>query len=153
MRYLSAYCRSTARTRSRANGSASTKSPTTEDILSELGAHPTNAVRNGPDVIAALRDGDLDAIEANMRLATAAGYVREAPHLSPPLYAKVTTLVANSKRLEQLGPAAGGWIREAAARAAAAERAHDDRSSWGWQRAPAGSGSPRRPRRSSTRSR
>jgi TRAP-type C4-dicarboxylate transport system substrate-binding protein len=106
------------------------ESPTTEDILSELGARPTTSVRNGPDVIAALRDGNLDAVEANMRLATAAGYVREAPHLSPPLYAKVTTLVANSKRLEQLGPAAASWVREAAARAAAAERAHDDRSSW-----------------------
>jgi TRAP-type C4-dicarboxylate transport system substrate-binding protein len=106
------------------------ESPTTEDILSELGARPTTSVRSGRDVVAALRDGDLDAVEASMRLATASGYLQEAPHQSPALYAKVTTLVANSKRLEDLGPAAGAWIREAAARAAAAERAHDDRSSW-----------------------
>jgi TRAP-type C4-dicarboxylate transport system substrate-binding protein len=106
------------------------ESPTTEDMLSELGAHPTTSVRSGRDVVAALRDGSLDAVEASMRLATASRYLPEAPHQSPPLYAKVTTLVANSERLEHLGSAAAAWIREAAARASAAERAQDDRNSW-----------------------
>ena len=106
------------------------ESPTTDDILSTLGARPTADVRSGPDVAAALREGRLDGVEASMRLAVAGGYVRSAPHVSAPLFAKVTTLVANSNRLRQLGPSVAGWIREAAKRAAAAERAVDDRGSW-----------------------
>lgn len=106
------------------------ESPTTDDILSALGARPTTAVRSGPDVVTALSDRKLAAVEANLRLGVATGYVRQAPHLSPPLFAKVTTLAGNAKRLELLGPRAAGWIREAAALAAGAERPTDDRSSW-----------------------
>ena len=106
------------------------ESPTTDNILATLGARPTADVSSGPDVAAALREGRLDGVEASMRLAVASGYVRSAPHVSAPLFAKVTTLVANSSRLRQLGPSAAGWIREAAKRAAAAERALDDRGSW-----------------------
>lgn len=102
----------------------------TEDILSALRARPTAAVRSGADVIAALRNGSLDAIEADMPLAAAAGYVQLAPHVSPALFAKVTTLVANSKRLHELGPSAARWIRAAATRAAAVARSQDDRSAW-----------------------
>ena len=106
------------------------ESPTTDHILSTLDARPTTDVRSGPEVVAELRDGSLDAVEADMRLAAAAGYVRPAPHATAPLFAKVTTLVANTERLQRLGPSAAGWLREAAERAAAAERALDDRDAW-----------------------
>jgi len=42
-------------------------SATTEDMLRALHARPTTAVRSGPDVIAALRAGRLDAVEADRK--------------------------------------------------------------------------------------
>jgi TRAP-type C4-dicarboxylate transport system substrate-binding protein len=106
------------------------ESATTAGIVTGLGARPVPGVDKVSTVLAQLRAGELDAVEANMKLGVANGYVRVAPHLSPPLFAKVTTLAVNSKRLAQLGPRAAGWIREAAALAAAAERARDDHAEW-----------------------
>jgi TRAP-type C4-dicarboxylate transport system substrate-binding protein len=106
------------------------ESATTDAILRSLGARPITTIRNGGEVIAALRSGRLDAVEADMRTAVTNGYVKAAPHISSPLFAKVTTLAANSQRLRALGPTAAGWLRVAAARTAAAEIAGDDRTFW-----------------------
>jgi TRAP-type C4-dicarboxylate transport system substrate-binding protein len=106
------------------------ESETTDAILRSLGARPTTALRSGHDVVAALESGRLDAVESDMRNAVLNGYVRAAPHTSSPLFAKVTTLAANSKRLRELGPAAAGWLRVAAERTAAAAVADDDRTYW-----------------------
>ena len=103
---------------------------TGEDILRRLGARPTTAVPGGGAVVDALRDGRLDAVEADMRSATRNGYVAAAPHIGPPLFSEVTTLVARTDRLRELGPEAAGWIRAAATRAAAVQRGADDRASW-----------------------
>jgi TRAP-type C4-dicarboxylate transport system substrate-binding protein len=103
---------------------------TGEDILRRLRARPASAVPGGRAVADALRDGRLDAVEADMRSATRNGYVAAAPHIGPPLYAEVTTLVAGTDRLRELGPEASGWIRAAATRAAAVQRRADDGRSW-----------------------
>ncbi len=106
------------------------QSPTTNDIVTALHARPDTAVRSGRDVVNALRTGRLDAVEADMRLAAFSGYARGAPHVAAALFPKVTALVANTNRLTQLGSQATDWIREAAQRAAEAERARDHRSAW-----------------------
>lgn len=106
------------------------QSPTTESILRSLGARPTTTVRSGRDVINALTNGGIDAVEADIRTASVNGYIAVAPHMSPPLFAKVTTLVANSARLNALGPDAARWIRIAAQRTAAIQRARENRTSW-----------------------
>ena len=106
------------------------ESATTDAILRSLGARPTTAIPNGPDVVAALESGRLDAVEADMPAAVTNGYVRAAPHISSPLFAKVTTLVANSNLLRKLGPQAAGWLRVGAERTAAAQLAVDDRTPW-----------------------
>ena len=106
------------------------ESLTTEDLLRSLGARPTTAVRHGRDVIEALESGRLDAVEADIRTAGGNGYIGAAPYISSPIFAKVTTLVANSERLRALGPEAAEWIRDAAERTAAVQRAGDDSTSW-----------------------
>ena len=103
---------------------------TTEDLLRSLGARPTTAVRHGRDVVEALESGRLDAVEADIGTAGSNGYIAAAPYISSPIFAKVTTLVANSARLRALGPEAAGWIRQAAERTAAVQRAGDDSTSW-----------------------
>jgi TRAP-type C4-dicarboxylate transport system substrate-binding protein len=105
-------------------------SPTTEDMLRALHARPTTAVRNGHDVIAALRAGRLDSVEADVRAALANGYIHHTPHVASPIFAKVTTIAANSDRLHALGPQVAGWLHLAAERTADARRARDDRTSW-----------------------
>jgi TRAP-type C4-dicarboxylate transport system substrate-binding protein len=105
-------------------------SPTTEDMLRALRARPTTAVRSGPDVIAALRSGRLDAVEADVHTALTNGYLHDATHVASPIFAKVTTLAANADRLRALGPQVAGWMRLAAQRTGAARRAGDDRTSW-----------------------
>ncbi len=105
-------------------------SPTTEDMLRALHARPTTAVRSGHDVIAAMRAGKLDAVEADVHAALANGYVHDTAYVASPLFAKVTTIAANSDRLHALGPQVSGWLRRAAERTAAARRAGDDRTSW-----------------------
>ena len=102
---------------------------TGEDILRRLRARPTMALPGGRAVVDALRDGRLDAVEADMRSATRNRYVAAAPYIGP-LFAEVTTLVAGTDRLRELGPEAAGWIRAAATRAATVQRAADDRASW-----------------------
>jgi TRAP-type C4-dicarboxylate transport system substrate-binding protein len=105
-------------------------SPTTEDILGALGARPVTDVEGGATVIAALRSGRLDGIEADMRTATATGYVAAAPYVGAPLFAKATTIVGNTRRLRRLGPEASGWIALAARRTAESEIAGDARLAW-----------------------
>jgi TRAP-type C4-dicarboxylate transport system substrate-binding protein len=106
------------------------ESDTTDAILRSLGARPTTAIRSGRDVVAALESGRIDAVESDMGTAVMNGYVRAAPHIGSPLFAKVTTLAANTARLRRLGPQATGWLRVAAERTAAAQRAGDDRTLW-----------------------
>jgi extracellular solute-binding protein (family 7) len=105
-------------------------SPTTEDLLRALGARPTTAVPSGPATLQALRSGRLDAVEANVNTAVTAGYVTVARHVASPLFGRVTTLVANTRRLGRLGPEAARWIALAARRTAAARRAADERTAW-----------------------
>jgi TRAP-type C4-dicarboxylate transport system substrate-binding protein len=105
-------------------------SPTTEDLLRALRARPTTAVRNGPDVVDALEGGRLDAVEADVHTAISSGYIRVAPHVASPIFAKVTTIAANADRLRALGPEVAGWLRLAAERAGAARRARDTRADW-----------------------
>jgi TRAP-type C4-dicarboxylate transport system substrate-binding protein len=106
------------------------ESLTTEDLLRSLGARPTTAVRHGHAVVEALQSGRLDAVEADIRTATGNGYITAAPYISSPIFAKATTLAANSARLRALGPQAAEWIRQAAERTAAVQRAGDDSTSW-----------------------
>jgi C4-dicarboxylate-binding protein DctP len=106
------------------------QSPTTADILRALGAQPTSAIRSGPPVAAALRAGRLDAVESDLRTAVTNGYVAAAPHLSPALFAKVTTIVASTARMRALGPTVAAWISTAARRTAAAQRHADERLAW-----------------------
>jgi TRAP-type C4-dicarboxylate transport system substrate-binding protein len=102
----------------------------TANLMAVLGASATTDVRSGPAVAAALRAGRLDAVESNMRMAVANDYVRAAPYLSPPLYAKTMSLVVGAARLRTLPAGAEGWLRMAAARAASAQAAGDDRNGW-----------------------
>ena len=87
-------------------------------------------MRHGRDVVEALESGRLDAVEADIGTAGSNGYIAAAPYISSPIFAKVTTLVANSARLRALGPEAADWIRQAAERTAAVQRAGDDSTSW-----------------------
>jgi TRAP-type C4-dicarboxylate transport system substrate-binding protein len=103
---------------------------TGEDILRQLRARAAPAVPGGRAVVDALRDGRLDAVEADMRSATRNGYVAAAPHVGSPLFAEVATIVVGTDRLRHLGPEAAAWIRAAATRAAAVQRRVDDRASW-----------------------
>jgi TRAP-type C4-dicarboxylate transport system substrate-binding protein len=102
-------------------------SATTGQAMSVLGARALSSVR---DPVAALKAGQLDAVEADLPTAVRAGYVSVAPHVSPPLSAAVGALAANPARLRALGPEAAGWIRIAAERTAERRRASDDRAAW-----------------------
>ena len=104
-------------------------SRTTDDILRSLGARPSTTPPSGPPIVEAVHAGRLDAIEADMRNATGHGYVSAVPHVNSPLFAKVNALVANSARLEALGPGAAVDPRGGGASSRRAAGG-DDRMSW-----------------------
>jgi hypothetical protein len=105
-------------------------SPTTSEILRALGARANTKVRNVEGVRQALKSGEIDGVEADVRTALVNGYIPLAPYTGAPLFSKVTTIAASSARLHVLGSEATAWIRTAAERTAAAERDAELRTTW-----------------------
>lgn len=108
-------------------------SPTTAALLRQLGATVAEQPSSGAPVIAALADGTLTAVEADIRIALGNGYVAAAPHVlvDVPVFGKVTTLVGSSRRLDDLDAEALEWVKQSAL--AAAENARDasgESSAW-----------------------
>jgi TRAP-type C4-dicarboxylate transport system substrate-binding protein len=101
-----------------------------DEIMRELRARPTSAIRNEGPVVAALERGRLDAVEADMHAAVNSGYIAAAPYVSAPIFAKANATVTNSARLRALGPQVTAWVRTAAERAAAQVREQDAAVDW-----------------------
>lgn len=109
------------------------ESATSSEAISALGATPVTNIASGPPAVQALRDGRLTAIEADPVGAMMNGYLRVAPYVlvNAPLYAKTSTLVVSWAALARLPAAAVGWLRKAAAQAAASDAAgNSDRVHW-----------------------
>jgi len=108
-------------------------SATSSEVVSALGATPVTNIASGPPAVQALRDGKLTAIEVDPVGAMENGYLRVAPYVlvNAPLYAKTSTLVVSWAALARLPAAAVGWLRKAAAQAAASQAAGtSDRVHW-----------------------
>jgi TRAP-type C4-dicarboxylate transport system substrate-binding protein len=97
------------------------QSPTTQALITALGARPDNTSKSGQALDVALRAGRVTAVESDMRSALGNGYVTAAPYVAVnlPLFSKVTSLVASSRRLEALDPQVSTWLKQAADVAAA----------------------------------
>src|SRR5262249_21931126 len=109
-------------------------SATSSEVVSALGATPVTNIASGPPAVQALRDGRLTAIEVDPVGAMMNGYLHVAPYVlvNAPLYAKTSTLVVSWAALARLPAAAVGWLRKAAAQAAAASQtaSTSDRVHW-----------------------
>jgi TRAP-type C4-dicarboxylate transport system substrate-binding protein len=108
-------------------------SATSSLVITALGATPVTDIASGPPAVQALRDGKLTAIEADPVNAMQNGYLQVAPYVlvNAPLYAKTTTLAVSSTVLARLPAADAGWLREAAAQAAASQAGStSDRVDW-----------------------
>ncbi len=91
-------------------------SPTTEAMLTSLGAIADQTTSSGPAAIDALAAGRLTAVEADIGTALDNDYVQRAPYVlaTAPLFAKTTTFVAATDRLADLDPNVMSWLAEAA---------------------------------------
>ena len=108
-------------------------STTSSEVITALGATPVTNIASGPAAVQALRDGKLTAIETDPVNAMLGGYLQVAPYVlvNAPLYAKTTTLAVSSAALARLPAADVGWLREAAAQAAASQAGStSDRVDW-----------------------
>jgi TRAP-type C4-dicarboxylate transport system substrate-binding protein len=108
-------------------------STTSSLVISALGATPVTSIASGPPAVQALRDGKLTAIETDPVNAMMNGYLQVAPYVlvNAPLHAKTTTLAVSSAALARLPAADVGWLREAAAQAAASQAVStSDRVDW-----------------------